>query len=63
MKRKKSDHPKDSLHEHAPGWNETLASESEAHVKVPPYPPSPPILRCAEKDFDDRPTATKAQST
>ena len=24
----------DSLHKHAPGWNETLASESEAFVKV-----------------------------
>lgn len=32
MKREKKH--EDSLHEHAPGWNETLASESEAHVKV-----------------------------
>lgn len=32
MKREKKH--EDSVHEHAPGWNETLASESEAHVKV-----------------------------
>ncbi|KAF8314950.1 hypothetical protein DL93DRAFT_2079575, partial [Clavulina sp. PMI_390] len=27
---------KDSVHEHAPGWNEVLASVSEANVKVCP---------------------------
>jgi len=38
---RKLDHKVDNLHEHAPGWNETLASESEANVKAEKHQGTP----------------------